>query len=149
MPEAKRRGRPPLSETERKGRNLTFRSRNQLRKRLVAAARSNKRSMSEEIEGRLESTFSVDPTLEMIFSVMNLESLQGKNWKDDQTSAETVRAAVDWIIADVAGLPIEAPTLNELRKNPDLLVRVDSLVRVILRKANIKCRERRIKVVSP
>jgi len=49
----KRRGRPPKTDAERKSRNLTFRSRGDLRDRLQEAAQKSGRSLSEEIEYRL------------------------------------------------------------------------------------------------
>ena len=51
------RGRPPKAEGERKGRNLTFRVRENLRARLQQAADVSGRSISEEIESRVEATF--------------------------------------------------------------------------------------------
>jgi hypothetical protein len=49
----KRLGRPPKAEADRKSRNLTFRSRGDLRDRLLEAAQRSGRSLSEEIEYRL------------------------------------------------------------------------------------------------
>jgi predicted component of type VI protein secretion system len=46
-----------LDLNERKSRNLTFRARPELRDRLEAAARGDARSISEEIERRLERSF--------------------------------------------------------------------------------------------
>lgn len=54
---AKRIGRPPLLAEQRKSRNLTFRTRNGMRERLEAAAHKAGRSISEEIESRLEMSF--------------------------------------------------------------------------------------------
>ncbi|MCJ2105703.1 hypothetical protein MKK70_10020 [Methylobacterium sp. E-041] len=50
----KRRGRPPLDPSERKDGNLTFRTRGDLRHRLAEEARTNGRTISEEVEWRLE-----------------------------------------------------------------------------------------------
>lgn len=50
----KRRGRPPLDAAARKDGNLTFRTRGDLRQRLDAEARKNGRTVSEEVEWRLE-----------------------------------------------------------------------------------------------
>lgn len=56
----KRRGRPPLPDSERKGgSNLTFRARAGLRERLLQEATAAGRSISEEIERRLERTFEL------------------------------------------------------------------------------------------
>ena len=56
----KRRGRPALPESERKSRNLTFRSRGNLRTKLQDAAAASGRSVSEEIEWRLDRSFDHD-----------------------------------------------------------------------------------------
>lgn len=57
---SKGRGRPPLSPAERRNRNFTFRSRGALREQLRTAAKTNERSVSEEIEHRLELSFRDD-----------------------------------------------------------------------------------------
>ena len=51
----KRRGRPPLPATARKGVNLTFRARQDMRQWLGAEAEKSGRSMSEQIEHILEA----------------------------------------------------------------------------------------------
>jgi predicted HicB family RNase H-like nuclease len=53
----KRIGRPPKAEEDRKAVNFTFRSRGEMRERLQAAADGARRSVSEEIELRLERSF--------------------------------------------------------------------------------------------
>jgi predicted HicB family RNase H-like nuclease len=53
----KRIGRPPKANEDRKAVNFTFRSRGQMRERLQAAAIASGRSISEEIELRLERSF--------------------------------------------------------------------------------------------
>ena len=53
----KRIGRPPKADEDRKDVNFTFRSRGQMRERLKAAADRAHRSISEEIEFRLERSF--------------------------------------------------------------------------------------------
>ncbi len=53
----KRRGRPCLPAAEAKSTNLKFRARAGLRERLAVAAAGNDRSLSEEIERRLEESF--------------------------------------------------------------------------------------------
>lgn len=57
----KRRGRPPLPDSERKSpaKNLTFRARDGLRQKLSKAAVQSERSVSEEIERRLERSFEM------------------------------------------------------------------------------------------
>jgi hypothetical protein len=53
----KRIGRPPKANEDRKAVNFTFRSRGQMRERLQTAAIASSRSISEEIEFRLERSF--------------------------------------------------------------------------------------------
>jgi hypothetical protein len=105
----KRVGRPRKSPDERKAVNFTFRSRGQMRDLLQAAADASDRSISEEIEFRLESSFRRDKAADLVLLAMELESTDERNWKDDPLSAETVRIAVDRIIAAMAGLPREHP----------------------------------------
>ena len=57
MATKKRIGRPPKAKEDRKAVNFTFRSRVQMRERLQAAAIAGGRSISEEIERRLEKSF--------------------------------------------------------------------------------------------
>ncbi len=54
---AKRRGRPPVPDSQRRSTNFTFRSRGDLHSRLAGAAAQSNRSISEEIEWRLERSF--------------------------------------------------------------------------------------------
>jgi hypothetical protein len=56
----RRRGRPPKPETERRGRNVTFRTPGGLRARLEDAARIAGRSVSEEVVYRLEKSFLLE-----------------------------------------------------------------------------------------
>lgn len=109
-----------------------------LRRQLERAAKANDRSLNSEIVGRLEGSFSSDPAVDRIALAMWMESVDGKNWKDDRLSAETIRIAVDRIIAGIAGLPLEHPTPSEVRAVPELSARADSLARAILRKAGLK-----------
>lgn len=53
----KRRGRPPIAQEDRKAGNLTFRTRANLREQLEEAAQQSGRSVSEEIEHRLQTSF--------------------------------------------------------------------------------------------
>src|SRR5262249_3635975 len=63
MPAAARRGGRPKPAAQRKRNNLTFRARDQLRADLGAAAESNRRSLSEEIEHRLQPSFVYEKTI--------------------------------------------------------------------------------------
>jgi hypothetical protein len=57
VPSTTRRGRPPLPGGQRKSRNFTFRSRGDLHAQLAAAAARSNRSISEEIEWRIQRSF--------------------------------------------------------------------------------------------
>lgn len=56
----KKRGRPPKPQDERKGQNLTFRTRADFRERLEQAAVQSGRSVTEEVELRVERSFEID-----------------------------------------------------------------------------------------
>jgi hypothetical protein len=103
---------------------LKLRFEEKLRRRLERAAEQNKRSMNAEIIHRLEQSFETDPlfaalaggddsakVLRMIAWAMQLQSGQG-SWKDNLLSAETVRTAVNRIIAAVAKLPEVPASIN-------------------------------------
>ena len=49
-----------MPEAERKRHNQTFRVRGPMREKLKAAAKANERSISEEVEARLENSFRQD-----------------------------------------------------------------------------------------
>src|SRR4051812_16744944 len=89
-----------------------------LRRQLERAGKANDCSMNAEIISRLERSFHNDPVVDMVALVMWLESAAGadgghvppqKKWKHDPASAAIVRAAVDRVIAAVAGLPLIPP----------------------------------------
>jgi hypothetical protein len=111
-----------------------------LRKRIERAAKVSDRSLNLEIVSRLESSFSSDPdpAVDLVALAMWMESVNGKNWKNDRLSADTVRIAVDRIIAGIAGLPLEHPTLAKISEFPEVSSRADSLARAILRKSGFK-----------
>ena len=65
MPEnaqPKRRGRPPKYQGEGKRQNFSFRIRDVVRERLIAECQKSGRSISEEIELRLERSFEFHDT---------------------------------------------------------------------------------------
>jgi hypothetical protein len=55
-----RRGRPTLPDADRKSTNLKFRTRAGLRERLEDAAEAHNRSVSEEVEWRVERSFDYE-----------------------------------------------------------------------------------------
>jgi hypothetical protein len=64
MKRKKKIGRPPKPEADRKATHFTFRTRGSLREQLLAAAAASGKSVSEEIERRLELSFRADEMLE-------------------------------------------------------------------------------------
>lgn len=59
----KSKGRPPVSPDVRRSKNFTFRSRASLHQKLLSAATAAERSISEEIEFRLDRSFIIDDGL--------------------------------------------------------------------------------------
>jgi hypothetical protein len=64
-------GRPPKREGERLTKNRTFRVRGTLDEQLEAAAQETGRSVSEEIEHRLEQSFRREERAELILEAIN------------------------------------------------------------------------------
>jgi hypothetical protein len=127
----KKAGRPPLPPKHRKVRNVTFRSRDDLYGELQAAAAKSGRSLSEEIERRLEKSFSSsDPLLSalageeagvilrLVAVVLLQATREGKSWFENRELVETVSGAADVIIARVAGVFEEEVASDEIRKQP-------------------------------
>ncbi|MCJ2018022.1 hypothetical protein MKK84_11385 [Methylobacterium sp. E-065] len=63
----RRRGRPGKAADERKSANMKFRTREDLREKIEAAAADAGRSASEEVEARLLNSFNVEPLHHMVF----------------------------------------------------------------------------------
>jgi hypothetical protein len=89
---------------------------------LQEAAAEAGRSVSEEIEYRLERSFFDDRNerrylgsdvgseiIRLIRLAMAIEGVSGKEWSEDQRSAENVRVAANLIIAAIANLPVDLP----------------------------------------
>jgi hypothetical protein len=115
--ERKRRGRPPLNPGEAKRASFNTRLRPSLKERLEAEARESGRSLSEQIEFRLERACRDDDALDALFDAMvggarnagvllylgrifrDASSIAGFNqnadWLDDSGEFEAVRLAVD------------------------------------------------------
>ena len=79
------KGRPPVPESEKKGRNFTFRSRRDMHERLAQASAANQRSISEEIERRLEQSFETEQRNAAFRETME------KRLEDWRTMAEQLR----------------------------------------------------------
>jgi hypothetical protein len=105
-PEIKRRpGRPAtLAREQRKNNNLTFRARPTLKARLVGAAEASDRSVSEEIEHRLEGSFH--PIAEAIQNAGVYQSFL-------QAVALTIREMVD--PAPIHGMQPPTPPASETK----------------------------------
>jgi Arc-like DNA binding domain len=132
----KRIGRPPKPVEDRKATHFTFRTRGVMRERLQAAAAASERSISEEIENRLDRSFQRDErdylfkmltggehsenALHMIaeairtVQTMYSHSYKSKGWSE-QDSAEMLRTAVNLILARWGGLP-ERPPKDSFKK---------------------------------
>lgn len=120
----KKRGRPPRHAGEKLSKTRTFRVRGALDETLQEAATKAGRSVSEEIEHRLERSFYDDrearrflgsevgsEILRLIRLAMSLEAVTsgGNDWSEDVGSSQNVRIAVNAIIATFTGLSIDLP----------------------------------------
>ena len=85
----KRIGRPPKANEDRKAVNFTFRSRGQMRERLQAAAiAAGRRSISEEIEFRLERSFWQEEIEKLTDTVMRQVGLPERLWRRLEEAAK-------------------------------------------------------------
>jgi hypothetical protein len=116
QPPKRRPGRPALGKRG----NFTFRVREALREQLIAAAEAQKLSVSEEIERRLEASFTTIGAVSEMFggkenaqllfafgvAIQELERVIGKPWWTDQSTCEALQGAVDLILQSLkARLP--------------------------------------------
>ena len=119
----KRIGRPPKAKEDRKAVNFTFRSRGQMRDLLKAAAAASGRSISEEIEYRLQNSFREDdsyggPHLSAVFRVIAnsiaLLKTGGSLAETDRARANIAKFFVDLLAIEVPGLhSVTIETVNE------------------------------------
>ena len=112
MAPKKRIGRPPKSEEDRKAVNFTFRSRGHMRDLLKAAAAASGRSISEEIEYRLQNSFREDdsyggPRLSAVFRVIAnsiaLLKTGGSLAETDRARGAIAQVFVDLLASEVPG----------------------------------------------
>jgi hypothetical protein len=123
-------GRPPKHEGERLSKNRTFRVRGTLDEQLEAAAQKAGRSVSEEIERRLDDSFKRieelygGPHLSATFRILadNLalvEAKFGERWvESDLARDEIARAFVEVIVREVPGfysVTIETGEIGQVR----------------------------------
>ncbi len=132
-------GRPPAGPYEGKRKTLSTRITPELRDKLEAASKASGRSLSQEIELRLDRSFETDVQLHeafggehlyalarMIAAILALiESTSGKTWKTDRQTFEEVKAVID---KTLEALGPTAPTAPNDQK---LLDYADSLGEVI------------------
>jgi len=83
-------GRPPKHQGERLSKNRTFRVRGTLDEQLEAAARDARRSVSEEIERRLEESFRRDEradalmlTIDHTLKILGIISTDPAKWSPE------------------------------------------------------------------
>ena len=101
----RKRGRPRKPDSEKRRNNVTIRMRDSLKRRLKEAAVDAGRSLSEEIEFRLEKifvervVFGGDMGYEgacLLFATIKMyEDTSGKSWRDDPDGNVLVRAIAD------------------------------------------------------
>jgi hypothetical protein len=108
----KRRGRPPKPGNERRSKNRTFRVRGPMDEYLVGHAHDAGRSVSEEIEARLERSFYMDglmltfagdagPLLNAVATAVGVSFLKGPYGLDRY---RVMQAATGYIIAAFGSL---------------------------------------------
>ncbi len=123
MPEQKQKklGRPPLPDKERRRAAMGFRPTPEIRERLEKAAEENKRSLSQEIESRLETSFLKEDAKHEVFGGREqfeifkllagaagiIEARKGRSWLEDWLTFISVRKAWDSLISSAAPRPPE------------------------------------------
>ncbi len=111
--EKPRMGRPPLPAGKRRRLSLAFRPTPTIRSGVEEAARANGRSMSQEIEARLEQSLIGDGVIHHMFgfdlgsmmalrgladAIAQIERRAGKSWREDWIAREQVGAAFEAIL---------------------------------------------------
>ena len=114
-PSKPRMGRPPLPPGKRRGASMGFRPTPEIREKLEEAANANGRSMSQEVEHRLEQSFEGDEALggrqfRAMFSLFGnaavlIEQQTGKAHFEDWYTYVAVRNAWQHLIAGFGPSP--------------------------------------------
>jgi hypothetical protein len=125
MARKKKGGRPLKHSGEPLSKTMSFRIRPRLAELLQDAAAKGSRTVSQEIEHRVERSFQDDriaqahfgsdvgaELLRMFYSAMVLEGVH-PDWTGDLVRAENFRCAVNAIIAVMTGLELELPHPQE------------------------------------
>jgi len=118
---AKKGGRPLKHPGEPLSKAMAFRLRPRLAELLHQSAAAGSRTISQEIEHRLERSFHDDRVtqahcgtdvgaelLRMFYSIMVFEGVH-PDWSGDPIRAEHFRTAMNGVIAGFLGLPLELP----------------------------------------
>ncbi len=98
MDQPRKRGGQPKDPAERKRNNLTFRVRDRIRSILEEAATEAGRSVSEEIEYRVERSFQDDRILELYKDLQERHELLKYQYSDVLPKAE-LKSAVEAAVA--------------------------------------------------
>jgi hypothetical protein len=118
-------GRPPKHEGERLSKSRTFRVRDALDNGLQIAAKRSGRSVSEEIESRLERSFGTDGLLDMalgenvadLIQMIFMAVARSGIRTGSKHSYEVLQAAIFYIIAAFARQLVPRPPYNEVQKD--------------------------------
>lgn len=118
-------GRPARHPGEILSKNRTFRCRDRLDEKLQELAAASGRTVSLEIERRLEDLYFRDrleavffgsdvagEILRLVRLAMATEGVVGLDWDQDPIRAEALRTAVNAIIAVICGVPLELPPVE-------------------------------------
>ena len=130
-----RRGRPPLAETEGRRSVLNARVTRETRRRLEETAAGSGRSLSQEIEIRLEQSFSEEearykefggkPYYELArmlaWTTSLVETVTGKTWRQDVETRHEVETAISRFFGRFGAA--EPPSSIPLVAAPPLLSR--------------------------
>ena len=151
MTEAKEkrpRGRPPVAAGEKKVRNITFRSRDDMHERLSDAAATKGRSLSEEIEARLAQSFDVEERMaafretweKRIEDLRQISEQQRKQAEQSREKAEQSHEKADQLRAEAGAFAehakheIEKVTskLEEIERKAEKNVASATMVDILL-----------------
>ena len=146
----KERGRPPLPPGEKKLDAMGFRPTPEVRAKLEEAAKENGRSLSREIESRLEQSFSNEEAkyetfggkhtyslMRLLGSAVSLvETGTGKKWRDDRATYRQAKATIDKILDGLGPHTKDELDDNVLREKADGIS--DVLATVILKGEDVQ-----------
>ena len=113
---ARRRGRPPIEPSQRKRNNVTVRVRDETKSQLAVAAALNGRSLSEEIEARIQESFLSETAMRkhlevefgsahnfalakvIAYLASEIEETTNARWTDDRYTFEQLQIATDTVL---------------------------------------------------